>query len=90
MRKIEFVSYSGKYPCLCCGELLVRVDGEERKVDCSMISGGSIWINGADDGTTEGPWSIRFLDDFFTAKEQARIVELVNENVEHGCCGGCI
>lgn len=27
--KVEFVSYSGKYPCLCYGRLVVRINGKE-------------------------------------------------------------
>lgn len=27
--KIEFVSYDGKYPCLCMGTLKVKIDGKE-------------------------------------------------------------
>ena len=28
---VEFVSYSGKYPCLCMGILTLKIDGEEVK-----------------------------------------------------------
>ena len=28
MAKVEFVSYTGSYPCLCSGVLTVKIDGE--------------------------------------------------------------
>ena len=28
---VEFVSYSGKYPCLCMGAVTLKIDGEEVK-----------------------------------------------------------
>jgi len=26
---VEFISYDGKYPCLCMGTLLVKIDGQQ-------------------------------------------------------------
>lgn len=26
---VKFISYSGKYPSLCCGELILEIDGKE-------------------------------------------------------------
>lgn len=92
MRQIEFVSYTGKYPNLCGGELRVRVEGKERLVDSSLISGGTCYWDSRNlqEILTAGAWSVYFRDESFTPEEQARIVELVNANVPHGCCGGCM
>ena len=39
---VEFVSYDGKYPCLCMGTLTIKVDGKEYRFNHAMISGGCI------------------------------------------------
>ena len=92
MRNIEFVSYSGEFPTLCMGKLRISVDGEERVVDCTLLSGGGVYFKPdySDVKVKKDPWRIDFYDDFFTEEEQEYILDLVNKNVEHGCCGGCI
>jgi len=35
MTMVEFVSYDGKYPCLCFGKLVVKIDGKEVSFGCS-------------------------------------------------------
>lgn len=39
MAKIEFVEYTGCYPCLCMGELFVKIDG------ITTHFGGSEWYD---------------------------------------------
>lgn len=39
---VEFVSYDGKYPCLCMGTLTIKVDGKAYRFNDAMISGGRI------------------------------------------------
>ena len=91
VRDIEFVSYDGDYPNLCRGTLKLRVEGEEICVSRSLISGGECWC-GATCYATQGDWVVDFsrfpleLNDI----EKKIVTELVNKNVEHGCCGGCI
>ena len=41
---VEFVSYSGKYPCLCMGTLVLKIDGETRELRNCMVSGGSVLL----------------------------------------------
>lgn len=91
MRKIEFVNYDGSYPTLCSGTLTLKVDGVEMAVKCGLVSGG--WVSfdeNWDEHVQDGPWEVEFNDDFFTKEEQEYIVSLVNDNVEWGCCGGCV
>ncbi len=44
----------------------------------------------------QGPWDLTGFDydylvnDGFTDEEINEIIRLLNENVEYGCCGGCI
>lgn len=109
---VEFVSYTGSYPCLCDGELTVLIDGKtvqfghdsslpwhkvEKIVDTPeynpkfWVSGGSVSINDDDCEIYCGPWE---LDETQLKPEYAEyaeeLIEVFNENVPYGCCGGCI
>lgn len=91
MREIEFKGYTGRWPNLCRGKLVLRVDGENMLVNCRLISGGSAYIGRRHEAKiTQGPWDVEFGDNSFTPQEQAYIKYLVNANVRQGCCGGCI
>lgn len=87
---VEFVSYDGRYPNLCSGTLILRIDGVERVMPphC-MNSGGSVtfdsdWL----EHVSSGPWSVDVPDDL--ADMRPEIEACVNANVPHGCCGGCV
>lgn len=91
--KVKFISYDGKYPNLCSGALKLEIDGEivEFKPygDCFWCSGGGVsWDYNS---TYRGEWVIHYegLPDKY--KQYADEIDKVfNENVEFGCCGGCI
>jgi hypothetical protein len=89
---LKFVSYDGRYPSLCSGKLVLDLDG--RRVEFPnhcLVSGGSVYQD--DDGgytTSEGEWSISEWPEGFPEDLKTRACELVNENVMHGRCGGCI
>ena len=89
MHEIKFISYDGKWPCLCSGTLIIEVDGKEYKLENILSSGGSTnWHTGR---IKHGDWKI----DSDELPEELRpltkeICEVVNENVTPGCCGGCI
>lgn len=89
-KRVEFISYDGDYPNLCSGTLVLKIDGEEVKFPkYCMRSGGGVWFD--DDWnayTCGGPWSIEVPDEYKYLKQE--IEDVVNENVEYGCCGGCI
>lgn len=87
---VEFVSYNGEWPSLCCGDLVIKVNGKEYSEGLKLRSGGSIWIdfdNGGD-GTVTGPWTVSVPDELEPYIEE--IEDVVNANVPWGCCGGCI
>lgn len=87
---VEFVSYNGKFPNLCRGTLVIKVNGEEVSLENYLCSGGRCWFD-KDwvDHVESGDWRISKLpDDLEQYREE--ILEVVNENVPHGCCGGCI
>lgn len=87
MKRVEFIDYDGGFPCLCDGQLTIKVNGEIHLLENILRSGG--WIT--NDYTAEqGPWEIDLSDypDLKPYKEE--IIDVVNENVPYGCCGGCI
>ena len=97
MREIEFVSYNGKYPNLCSGWLVLKVDGKEWSGYVQLFSGGQCYIDSHGDEVVEqGPWEVSKYeyDDLakagFSDEEIDEIISLLNKNVEWGCCGGCI
>lgn len=88
---VEFVSYDGKYPCLCDGTLTIRVNGNTYRFNNAMISGGGIYRNEEWDMWVElGDWEVDLKEHPELEPYKEEITRLVNENVEHGCCGGCI
>ena len=88
--KIEYVRYTGFYPCLCHGILVVRVDGVEWKIK-ELVSGGSVNIDAEwNEAVTEGEWEIEDWPKGFPKKARAAVIRLANERIAHGCCGGCV
>lgn len=41
MRNINFISYDGKWPCLCLGTLVLEIDGVEHSLKGGLCSGGA-------------------------------------------------
>lgn len=91
--KIEFISYDGSYPNLCSGKLAIKVNGKRISFpEGSLSSGGSVTHDGSYNNWSieNGPWSINEWPDEIQDDIKYEITELVNSNVEWGCCGGCI
>lgn len=100
--KIEFVEYTGAYPNLCRGTLVVKMDGKEVSFPGDYPS---FWQTGgycafAADGQCEvcqQPWSLSptVKDNHCKAypdeirKSLPELINLFNEYVPYGCCGGC-
>lgn len=88
---VEFISYDGKYPCLCMGTLTIKVNGKTYWLNNKMISGGCImrdgdWNMWSEYGDLE--IDLEKYPELEPYKEE--ITQVVNDNVEQGCCGGCI
>ena len=79
---VEFISYDGKYPCLCMGTLTIKVNGKTYWLNNKMISGGCIM--------RDGDWEIDLEKYPELEPYKEEITKVVNDNVEQGCCGGCI
>lgn len=90
--RIEFVSFDGRYPCLCAGNLRLCINGIERNLGDILHSGGSCYnMETRNYEAIEGDWYINEEDlpeDLRPYKDE--IEKIANDNVEHGCCGGCI
>lgn len=88
---VEFISYDGKYPCLCMGTLCIKVDEKRYLFHHAMHSGGCIrrdedWNMWAE----QGDWEIDLFEHPELEPYKEEITKVINENVPHGCCGGCI
>lgn len=82
---VEFISYDGSSPNLCGGELTLKIDGKFKRFENCLVSGGTVT---SDYLTEEGPWTVDLPDEYKHLEDV--VTKLVNENVERGCCGGCI
>lgn len=92
MDRIKFVSYDGEYPNLCAGTLILNVDGKDVVFPRhSLSSGGSVYEDESGDWVSDsGEWDIDSFPEGFPEELKQDAVSVVNDNVEKGCCGGCI
>jgi len=86
------IYYDGKYPNLCSGNLTVTIDGIVWDFpDYCMCTGGSVWFDKEwNDYVAEGEWSISTWPENFPEELKEIVVEKINEEIPHGCCGGCV
>ena len=93
MADIKFISYDGHYPNLCSGTLVLNIDGVNVTFPshCLCSGGYIIFDHDWNADISEGDWDI-YEEDIPPAYRHLKneILEVVNENVPHGCCGGCI
>jgi len=91
MGTVEFVSYDGAWPALCLGTLVIKVDGKEYQLR-GLCSGGSCGFSDdyVESFITKGPWSISLYEYPELEPYREEIEMVINENVEQGCCGGCL
>jgi len=86
---VKFVSYNGKYPNLCRGDLILEINKKQHKLDNPLCSGGSVSFTPEwDEIITEGKWEIELPQHLECYREQ--IENIVEDNIRHGCCGGCV
>lgn len=97
---IKFINYTGKWPNLCSGVLTLEVNGKiykfgyEQEYDKFWSSGGCCGF--IDESYTEefisqNEWIIdkdELPDELKNYSDE--ISRVFNENVEQGCCGGCL
>lgn len=95
--KVSKINYDGCYPNLCSGILTVTTsdnDGNEKEwifPNFCMKSGGSVSFNDEMDELVDcGEWSISEFPDGFPEDLEQDVEKMVNQEVECGCCGGCV
>ena len=86
------IKYDGKWPNLCSGHLEVWIGETYYDFGTYILqSGGCIKRNEDwDMWTEEGDWKVDLYEHPELEPYKEEITRVVNENVEHGCCGGCI
>lgn len=110
---IKFISYSGEWPTLCHGVLVLEVNGKQFRFGYEPLdlpakaedkdnyppfwtSGGGVTFDEEwNDFVWQGDWQWdNDIADTDLPKEIVENKELVmkifNENVQQGCCGGCV
>jgi hypothetical protein len=85
------IEYNGAYPALCRGKLTAVIDcvRYDFPANC-LLSGGEAWAIDVYKGTTEGDWEVKEWPEDFPNEFKKATVTAINEQIEHGCCGGCI
>lgn len=106
MANIKFISYTGRYPNLCSGVLTLEIDGEivrfghdyskffvkDNNYPKFWMSGGSAGFDEDYNGIVEtDAWELDIdsLDERFWEIAD-ELIDVFNENVDFGCCGGCL
>jgi hypothetical protein len=90
-KNLSFVSYDGKWPNLCSGNLILAINEQEIKFpDQCLSSGGSVSYDDEGSSIESGYWTIDTWPEKFPEWLKEQAIELVNENIDQGCCGGCI
>lgn len=89
---VEFVSYDGAYPNLCTGQLVLKINGQVREFSRHCLQSGGTVRFGL---TMTGTHTLRTDAGLSTPPEdleplRKEIEECINENIPHGCCGGCV
>lgn len=92
---VEFISYTGKYPNLCSGILTLKINGEKFTFGYGKCDYDIFWQSGGSCGFNErcsiNEWIIDYEKLPDKLKEYSTEIDYIfNQNVEHGCCGGCL
>lgn len=101
-KHIKFIEYTGRYPNLCRGNLILEIDGKivvfeylgdyDDKPTNFWESGGSVTFgSNFSEKVTKGPWTVdveKLPEEY--RKYADEIEQVFNDNVPHGCCGGCV
>ena len=87
------IQYDGKRPNLCRGRLVVIVD-DKRYIfpEGCLSSGGSCGFTNNYENfyINHGMWDIEKFPEDFPENLKGSVIMKVNEEIPHGCCGGCL
>ena len=88
------VNYTGRYPVYCYGILTVHITRKKGKKKTYVFPHDCMKSTGSFDYRTEelfpGPWEITRWPEEFPNKLKKKVLNAVNKQIPHGCCGGCI
>lgn len=85
---IEFVKIYEEEWALCGSTVVLKINDQEIEFHRILGSGGSVsW--GDEDEINTGPWCVGNLPEYLE-KYKEEITKVINDNVDWGCCGGCI
>lgn len=93
MANIKFVSYDGDFPNLCSGTLVLNIDGTDVTFPPHCLNSGG-YVRFDKDWNEDvgcGPWTIEWnaIPEKYRHLE-SEIIDVINDNVPWGCCGGCV
>ena len=86
------VEYDGRCPNLCGGNLKVTVDGRPWTFPQHCLdSGGSVGYDENREAViTTGQWCVREWPKDYPEELKYATLTAINEQIELGCCGGCL
>ena len=86
---VEFVSYTGKYPNLCTGDLTLKIDGV---VEYFRYDRRAFWRidNYMPNNPHNSRWTVNLRElPVKYQKYRNEIEEVMNNEMPRPCCGGC-
>ena len=93
MDSVKFISYDGEYPNLCSGKLVLEINHHTVEFpNHTLISGGYVRFDeNWNEEVGQGGWSV-VTDNIPNEYKHLinQIVDVINESVPYGCCGGCV
>lgn len=85
------IEYDGSYPNRCSGKLVAIIDDKRWNFpDYCLSSGGQAWTIDDYEEPSQGSWSVTRWPQDFPEELKNITLDAINEQTEHGCCGGCI
>ena len=99
---IKFISYEASEYAVCLGKLTVEVDGVVLSFGSDLECFPRFWISGGGllsdySGSYTAPYELKhgWERDYTQYPKWIKdsipeILEVMNDNIEWGCCGGCI
>jgi hypothetical protein len=86
------VGYKTKGTALCSGDLIVYVNEKEYIFPSHCLSsGGNVWFDGGWNEHVEyGNWRVNNWPIDFPNHLRDDVLNKINDEISHGCCGGCI
>jgi hypothetical protein len=86
--KFQHVTIKSPSYALCGSSWTIKYNDTIIVLARPLISGGSVSWGSDGDEIIDGPWSLD-LPDFLEPYEE-ELTKLANDNIDWGCCGGCI